>query len=124
MSFTQNIRIKEIKARKNYFCEFSGKLIKKGETYICQVNTYEGKIFTFRICKEAEYLAHELDLYGKGTNNDGFIDEDYEELLSDYISENDLFKEYESHEGLIHDFVYAHYMKNKKVGDEKWKIQS
>lgn len=119
MSFTQNIRTKDVKARKKYKCEFSGKIIQKGELHKCEVNVYAGKIYTFRICKEADYLAHELDLYGKGTNNDGFNDEDYEELLSDYISENDLFEEYESHEGLIHDFVYAHYMKNKKVGDEK-----
>jgi hypothetical protein len=115
MSFVVLLRSKEVKARKQYKCNLSGKIIKKGELYNCQVNVYDGEIYDFRTCKEADYLAQALDMYGKGTDNDGFCDSDYEELLMDYVTDNGLYEEYEEYDGLLHDFVFAHYTKIKEV---------
>ncbi|AUD65409.1 hypothetical protein BK011_06785 [Tenericutes bacterium MZ-XQ] len=110
----ENISSKMVKARKKYRCMFSGKTINIGDEHICQVNKDGGEIYTFRIHKEAEYLAEELDLYGKGTYNDGFQDDDYEQLLQDYIYDNDLFDEYDNFDGSSHDFVYKHYTSKAK----------
>lgn len=114
MSFVENISSKMVKARKQYRCMLSGKTIKIGDEYESTVCKYDGEIYTFRIHKEAKYLAEELDMYGKGTNNDGFQDDDYEQLLQDYVYDNDLFDEYDNFDGSSHDFVYMHYTSSKK----------
>lgn len=103
-----NISSKFVKARKDYYCNFSGRLIQKGEEYKREVNVYDGEIYTFRICKEALFLINELDLYGRGTDNDGFTDSDYEEMLMDYISDNNLYDVYKNSDTSLHDFVYNH----------------
>ena len=109
-----NISSKFVKARKDYYCNYSRKLIKKGEEYKREVNVYDGEIYTFRTCKEAIFLISELDLYGRGTDGDGFSDTDYEEMLMDYISDNDLYDVYENGDESLHDFVYSHMKDGKK----------
>ena len=111
----ENISTKMVKARKEYRCEYSGKKIKVGDIYSCQVNVFDGEIYTFRICEEADYIAKELDMYGKGTDNEGFGEDDYEELLWDYVNKHKLNDEYENYKYSLHDFVYEHL----KRSDEK-----
>lgn len=113
MSFPEVISSKMVKARKQYYCDYSCKLIKKGDEYQRDVNVYEGRIYAFRTCKEALYIIDKLDMYGKGTDNDGFSNDDYTELLEDYARDNNLFEVYEAYTGLFHDFVYEHLKKQE-----------
>lgn len=115
MSEVNAISTKMAKARKQYRCDYSFKTIKIGDEYKREVNVYEGKIYTFRVCKEALYIIDKLDMYGRGTNNDGFTDVDYDDMLHDYIRENNLSEEFEDYTRSAHDFVYE-YLVKKEVG--------
>lgn len=108
-----NLRTKMVTARKEYRCDYSRQLIKKGDEYQSSVNVYDGEIYTHRTCKEALFLIKELDLYGRGTDNDGFTSDDYIEMLLDYIYDNKLYDLYTEYDGNIHEFVYKH-ITNKK----------
>lgn len=108
-----NISNKIVKARKQYRCNYSGKIINIGDSYERQVNIYDGEIYTFRTCEKALYLIEKLDMYGRGTDDDGFTDSDYDEMLDDYISNNTLTDEYANYLGSATDFVYD-YLKTKE----------
>ena len=48
---------KKRKARKEYVCDLSGDKISAGETYMSVCQTYEGKIFSIKVCMEAWKLV-------------------------------------------------------------------
>jgi len=114
MSMPTLISSKIVKARKRYRCDYSGEVINIGDEYQREVCTYEGEIYTFRTCKEALEIIDKFDMYGKGTDNDGFNEEDYEELLWDYVGRHKLIDKYEEYDGSLHTFVYNHLKESEK----------
>ena len=72
---------KKRKARKEYTCDLSGNKISVGETYMSVSQTYEGKIFSIKVCMEAWSLVQSME-DACGNYIDELLDKDtYRDLL-------------------------------------------
>ena len=83
-------------ARKNYFCNLCNDYILKGTKHECQVNKFDGDIYTWRGHEECCKLAEKLDMYHECDYEEGLTDDFFCDFVSQYIIDNCLTEENES----------------------------
>lgn len=68
---------KEVKARKDYHCDFCGCKIPKGERHDCSINKQDGELYTWRTHLHCQILCDKIWNYvdpDEGMTSDQFID--------------------------------------------------